>query len=91
MVGDHHRFARLSDTDLCDIARTMRLQVQGNAASIMIANALETIVQRRCEAQEARRRRNPARVGLRMLQRFTCWASVRASLRIDAALGRSQS
>ncbi len=91
MVGDQHRFARLSDADLSDIARTMRLQGQVNAASIVIANALETIVQRRCEIQEARRRRNPARMGLLALQRFTCWASVRASLRIHAALGRSQS
>lgn len=91
MVGDHHRFARLSDTDLSDIAQAMRLQAQDNAASIGIANALETIVQRRCEVQEARRRRNPARVGLLALQRFTCWASVRASMRIDAALGRFQS
>lgn len=90
MVGNHHRFARLSDTDLSDIARSMRLQAQGNAASVVIANALDTIVQRRCEAQEARRRRNPARIGLLALQRFTCWASVRASTRIDAALGRSQ-
>jgi hypothetical protein len=90
MVGDHHRFARLSNTDLSDIARALRLQAQDSVASTVVADALETIVRRRCEVQEIRRQRNPARIGLRALQRFTCWASVRASMRIDAALGRSR-
>lgn len=89
MMIDHHDFARLRDTDLAEIAKAMRLQPHGNAASI--ANVLDGIVQRRCEIQEARRLRNPARAGLRVLRRLTCWASVRASVRIDAALGRSQS
>jgi hypothetical protein len=89
MMGDHQHFARLSDEDLTDIARAMRFQPHGNAS--LIANALDRIVQRRCEVQEARRQRNPARVGLRVLRRLTCWASVRASVRIDAALGRSRS
>lgn len=88
MMGDHQRFARLSDTDLADIAQAMRLQTHGNAASI--ANVLDRVVQRRCEVQEARRQRNPARFGLRMLRRLTCWASVRASVRIDAVLERPQ-
>ena len=91
MVGDHQRFARLSDTDLSDIARAMRQQAQGSAASVVVANALETIVKRRGELLETRRRRNPARAGLRAMRRLTCWASVFASMHIDAALGRSRS
>ncbi|HUD32951.1 MAG TPA: hypothetical protein VMR43_08020 [Variovorax sp.] len=90
MMGDHHRFARLSDTDLSDIARAMRSQAQGSTSSTMIANALETIVQRRCEVLEDRQRRNPARAGLRALQRLTCWVSTGASMRINAASGRSR-
>lgn len=90
MVGDHQRFARLSDADLTDIARTMRMQAQSNTSSVLIANALETIVQRRCEVQEDRQRRSPVRIGFRTLQRLTCWISAGTSVRIDAALGRSQ-
>ena len=90
MMGDHHRHARLSDDDLSGIAQTMRLQTHGSAASMVIADALDTIVRRRCEAQEARRQRSPARAGLRALRKLTCWASIHASLRIGAALGRSQ-
>ncbi|RZL43670.1 MAG: hypothetical protein EOP72_01085 [Variovorax sp.] len=90
MRSDHHRHARLSDDDLSGIAQAMRLQTPGSASSMVIADALDTIVRRRCEAQEARRQRSPARIGLRALRRLTCWASVHASMRIGAALGRSQ-
>ncbi|MGJ7490355.1 hypothetical protein [Variovorax sp. ZT4R33] len=72
------RAARLSVEDLDNIALRLRLQgMRGDLNAGLVADALDSVVQRRHAAQLARTRR--ARHGLMSSawQRVTAWASVR--------------
>jgi hypothetical protein len=79
-AADNRHFARLNDAHLSVIAQSLRSQVHGSerpASAVAIADALDSVVRKRCDEREARRRANPARMGLVALRKVTDWASVR--------------
>lgn len=89
MAADNRQFARLNDTHLSTIAQSLRSQASGNERTAnAIADALDSVVKQRCDVREARRRSNPARMGMIALRKVTGWASVRVSVGVHTTMER---
>jgi hypothetical protein len=90
MTADNRHFARLNDADLSGIARSLRSQASGSERTAnAIADALDSVVKKRCDMREARHRSNPARMGMVALRKVTGWASVRTSANAQSKMERS--
>ena len=75
MMGDQHSFARLSATHLGDIARSLRTGSQHHdSTAFAIADAVESVIRVRCEANEIYQRRPTVRVR-RALRKVARWAT----------------
>jgi hypothetical protein len=90
MAMDVKHRARLSASDLTEIANSMRSQSWcDDGAADAIADAIESVVQRRCEIQESRRQARLTYSGLAALGRLGSWASSRTVLlQVNAVIER---
>ena len=74
MVGDKRSFARLNASHLSDIARSMRNRSHdGDTTAGAIADAVESVIRVRCDANEIYQRSPVVRVR-RALRRVAGWA-----------------
>jgi hypothetical protein len=78
MASDKRSFARLSEEHLSDIAESFRYRSQhGDLTAGAIADAVESVIRVRCDANVIRQRSPVVRVR-RALRRVAGWAVARA-------------
>lgn len=78
-TGDKRSFARLSEAHLSDIASSLRTRsCHGDSTAAAIADAVESVIRVRCDANEIYQRTPAVRVR-RALNRVVRWAAPRVA------------
>ncbi len=82
MAIDQRNFARLSESHLSDIVQSFRhLSHDGDMTAGAIADAVESVIRVRCDANVVRQRSPAVRVK-RAIRRVAGWAASRTTARI---------